>query len=485
MASTLPPHTISHLISQVAADPGLPRDRPTESFWQLPPHSLAEVQSSLLPATTTYAIIGSGVTGCSVAKHLLELSSDAEITVFEARTLTSGATGRNGGLLTSFVPYDFAELKEHIGLQQAVKIGRYAHRTLEKMHQLGQGLQEVSEVRRIRDIVGFGDMESFRACEASIQAFEKEVPDCSVHPVVLSAEEARDKYNMKNIVSAMSFDCGAFWPYRLITSLWQQMLMDHAGRLKVETRTPVTEIAYDPSSDSDHPFILKTPRGTVRAAKVIHATNGYTGHLLPSLRGKIYPLRGTMSAQKSTPSFGDHGTQRAWSMIKSMDYDPETELLETGLYYSNQNPKTRDVFIGGEKAKITEMFVADDSEVTPAARMNISNVLPRYFEHGWADGQAPEIQKIWSGVLGFTGDRLPFVGKVPASISGRDGQDGEWIAAGFNGYGMPQCWSAGEAVAKMLLAEEVDDFLPESYLPTEQRLATLSAETALQRLIAV
>lgn len=333
--TTIPADTIKYLRSQVAEDPGLPRSNPTSSFWQLPPHDLSNVQSPTLPEITDYAIIGSGVTGCSIAKNLLDDSpySDASITVFEARTLTSGATGRNGGALTSFVPYDFSVLREHAGHDQAVKIARFAHRTLEKMHQLGNapGFGDASEARRLRDVVGFGDMESFRGCEESIQEYEKAVPDCSVHPALLSAEEAREKYNLKKAVGAMVFDCGAFWPYRLITKLWERILTEHKSRLSIETTTPVTSISYDPRSESQHPYVLSTPRGHVRATKVIHATNGYTGYLLPVLRGKIYPLRGTMSTQKSTDAFGQYGKERAWSFIHSGKFDPDTEVFETGL----------------------------------------------------------------------------------------------------------------------------------------------------------
>ena len=52
---------------------------------------------------TTYAIIGSGVTACSVAKNLLEdpRSGADRVTTFEARTLCSGATGRTSILRLS------------------------------------------------------------------------------------------------------------------------------------------------------------------------------------------------------------------------------------------------------------------------------------------------------------------------------------------------------------------------------------------------
>lgn len=263
---------------------------------------------------------------------------------------------------------------------------------------------------------------------------------------------------------------GAFWPYRLITRLWARLYTQHRPRLSIETNTPVTEIGYDPDTDRAHPYVLHTPRGLVRASRIIHATNGYSGHLLPELRGKIYPFRGTMSTQKAPPEFGRHGHERSWGVVSSGHYDSKTGLLEAGLYYGNQNPKTGDIFFGGEKVAINEMLVSDDSLVPGSSLQNISTVLPRYFLKGWEHGEKPEVKKVWSGIMGFTVDRLPLVGSLPVSVTKRGEEHGEWIAAGFNGYGMPLCWSCGEAVAKMLLGHDVGDFLPRVFLTTEDRL---------------
>lgn len=266
------------------------------------------------------------------------------------------------------------------------------------------------------------------------------------------------------------FNNGAFWPYRLITRVWAQLYAKYRSRLSIETNTPVASISHDPSTNSTHPYILHTPRGIIRATKIIHATNGYTGHLVPELRGKIYPLRGTMSTQKAPAEFGRHGHELSWSFVSSGDFDSTTNTLEVGLYYSNQNPKTGDIFVGGERAKLNEILISDDSQVGKPCVDNISTMLPRYFPQGWKEGESPEVRRVWSGIMGFTADRLPLVGCLPKSVSQRGEEGGEWIAAGFNGYGMPLCWSSGEAVAKMMLGVDVSDFLPEAFLATKERL---------------
>ncbi|KAJ6437729.1 FAD dependent oxidoreductase [Purpureocillium lavendulum] len=507
------PSLVEELLAQTRADPELPRANPTTSFWQMPPHpSMSAVQSAELPAAVDVAIIGSGVTGCSVAKHLLEhpgfrsgsgsgsgsgssSGPAGTVAVLEARNLTSGATGRNGGLLTNHVPGDYRLLSDRFGHAEATKIARFANRTLEKMHALGNSSDEfraASVVRRLLDVICFDDEPAFTAAKASFELYEQHVPEDRGKTKYLTAEEAASTYQVVAKAGAIVFPNGAFWPYRLITRVWAQLHEQHRGRLSIDTNTPVTAVTHDPASSATHPYVLATPRGAVRAAKVVHATNGYTGHLLPALRGKIFPLRGTMSTQVAPAAFGRRGHEVSWSMVSSGVFDSATDVLEVGLYYSNQNPDTGDIFIGGEKVKLDELLVSDDTEVRAPCRDNIVSVLPRYHTRGWADGQAPEARKVWSGIMGFTADRLPLVGRLPQGATRREG-DEEWIAAGFNGFGMPLCWSSGEAVARMMLGEGKGedgeggvDFLPEAFLATKERLddeARMATRTALELLL--
>jgi glycine/D-amino acid oxidase-like deaminating enzyme len=56
--------------------------------------------------------------------------------------------------------------------------------------------------------------------------------------------------------------------------------------------------------------------------------------------------------------------------------------------------------------------------------------------------------------MAYTADSLPFVGRLPACVTGRGGK-GEWISARYNSYGMANGLGCGEAVAKMMLGVKV------------------------------
>lgn len=248
----------------------------------------------------------------------------------------------------------------------------------------------------------------------------------------------------------------------------------------------MTSVKVSPE-DSAYPYLLTTPRGVIRAAKVFHCTNGFTGHLLPKLRGPIFPCRLTMSCSEPGPQFGNRPVAWLWHVPQA--FDPETGLVEQGLYWMQQNAESGDLFYGGDKQKLDEMITSDDTSVSIDAARNLKTLLPqRIFAKGWSDPatdaalSSMDPHHTWCGILGMTADQVPVVGSVPVSLSGRDIEGGEWIAAGFNGYGMGQCWSAGEAIARMALGEPKPEWLPDIYLSTEQRLTgpPMTAEAALK-----
>lgn len=75
----------------------LPSAHPTLSYWQDPPSPLANHRSTEgLPDDADIVIIGSGITGASIADKILNRKPTTKVVMLEARELCCGATGRNG-----------------------------------------------------------------------------------------------------------------------------------------------------------------------------------------------------------------------------------------------------------------------------------------------------------------------------------------------------------------------------------------------------
>lgn len=191
--------------------------------------------------------------------------------------------------------------------------------------------------------------------------------------------------------------------------MYSKLLQKYEGRFSLDTHTLVSSVTHQP--DLSYPYQLKTPRGMVQAEKVIHCTNGYLAYLTPSLVGKLFPFRGNMSCQAPRGSIPRMGSDASWNLLKKARYDPETRVLTAGLYYAQQNPKTGDIWVGGEVQRVDELISSDGSVVSPRAKENILFVLPRIWK-----GTEPGASQVWSGVMGFTSD-------------------------GFLGFGIPGGWS--------------------------------------------
>lgn len=241
------------------------------------------------------------------------------------------------------------------------------------------------------------------------------------------------------------------------------LLEKFPSRLTIETNTPVQSVEND-LTVTEYPYTLHTARGPLRAGKVAYCINGYSGHLLPRLRGLMHPFKGTMTVQDPSNSVSNQGSKVSWGFHYPPTYDPESRICGYGLYYLGQSAKTGYFYFGGENARVEESVSADDSSVGDHSVKHLQSVLPRFF------GQAPwRLVSSWSGIMGFSSDGLPLVGRLSQKLTGRTG-NGEWIAAAFNGYGMANCLMSGEALAQMTLGVDVSKWLPEAYGLSDRRL---------------
>lgn len=183
-----------------------------------------------------------------------------------------------------------------------------------------------------------------------------------------------------------------------------------------------------------------------------------------------------MSTHSMGPSFPNRGGKVSWAHVSKGSYDAETGHIHLGLFYAQQNAKSGVMFLGGESQKLATLISSDDSMAADDARETLCSVVPRI----WKD-TSPHPLEVWSGIMGFTTDGMPLVGKLPPSLSGRMG-NGEWLAAGFNGHGMDKCWLSGEAIARMVLGETARGF-PRAYLLSDRRVESWTPEKAAETLM--
>ncbi|RPB03410.1 nucleotide-binding domain-containing protein [Choiromyces venosus 120613-1] len=427
---------LQSLANTLSTTPGQPVSNPTSSFWLSDPPPVFTHQSPTLPPSADVVIIGSGITGTAAARTLLSNSPDLRVAMLDARETCSGATGRNGGHIKPNPWELFPGLTKTLGRDKARKVTEFRMGILDKMIGIAEaeGVAEDCQIRRVEAVDVHLDAESWVAAKACLDIYLEEFPEETEKWKAYEGEEARQKFSTPHAQGIIAGPAGALWPARLIHPILTRLLSTHPS-FTLDTCTPVISITPPDSPTSS--YVVHTPRGEIKATHILHATNGYTANLLPGLTGALFPIRGTMTAQSPPTQNHFHG-HRSWQFSWNQGYDYLTTL-----------PNRTVMFGGGlRQALTTELGTVDDSVVDVCTTVHLSGVLP-------AIGLGTTVQKIWTGIMGFSGDVLPWIGEVPAEISGRQqGAGKEWVAAGYTGDGMCTAWGAAEEVVARILGLE-------------------------------
>ncbi|KAG8157260.1 hypothetical protein KVR01_012968 [Diaporthe batatas] len=519
----------------LAQDPGLP-------------NGVADHQSAQLPAEADVVIIGSGISGTSIAWHLLKGTTSSSktpplrIAMLEARQACSGATGRNGGHIrpSSYAEYaEYAGAKQIVAREEAARITRLRSAHVEALISAADSLPEqgrlAAEARVVDSIDAFFDDARWETAVRQMEVLKKEMPDIGSEWSVFEKDEARNISLMPEVTGIMTGTAkmaAAIWPYRFVTHSLKSLLDTHPS-FSLDTNTAALEvIAITSTSDAASPpspnYEVLTARGTIQAKHVVHASNAWTPHLVPGLRGAIRGARLHMSAH-----LGGGGLPRAgaWPSYSSGDGSlpggRAWSLYRNGLDYAVQMPRDGEYMFGGDMvgvgggvgegrntkgaATATAPVMSDAGPPSHITASYLNGALPSYFGYenwgaertdfprqdgGGAAGAAGvypgRSKRVWVGIEGSARDGRPFVGRLPRSATARPvgdvwaGGGGEWVSAAFDGEGMCFAWLCGRALSGMMMAASgapegreqealgVPEWFPRSFLVTEERLANHS-----------
>lgn len=289
------------------------------------------------------------------------------------------------------------------------------------------------------------------------------------------------KRGIKEVIGIVEGPAGALWPYKFVTSILARLREDYDGCFSIETYTPATHI----DKTDDRSYLVSTPRGTIRCEHVVHCTNAHVSHLVNELSGKIYPVRGHMSAQTVSAKISNQSHKHSWLFNYKAGFDYMTQLPQIeGI--CNAEMMLGGGFVNSKYCGVREMGVSKDNKIDPETSEYLAGTLDRVLEPCKdSSGSEASVKAIWSGTMGFSADGLPWVGEIPSSLPCEGISNGrQWTASGFSGEGMVHAWLCGEALASMIQAfgstksEEVRDELlnwfPEEMMITRKRLSEVS-----------
>ncbi|OJJ08769.1 hypothetical protein ASPVEDRAFT_144899 [Aspergillus versicolor CBS 583.65] len=430
-------------------DPGLPVLNSTKPFWLSEPSKISKLQSPWTDEAD-FVIIGSGMSAASLARSLYAKRPGLSVVLVEARDLCSGATGRNGGHCKAQSPGDWHARRSKYGVDEAVKIMEFEHRHVRETIAAVAEHRIECDLHVLEGLDAYYDPKVFQHAVSAVMEMRTVAPQLGALYTIYTSRKDLDKRNCsKQVLGAIGMRAASLWPYKFVTGLLAKLVEQG---LRIQTNTAVTSIT---DRDIDPFATVNTTRGVIKAKAVVHATNGWVGHLIPELRPYVSPVRANV--QRRLPSPIQPRTNNSWWLrYGEKDYD-----------YMMQRPDGS--FIIG-RSNTGRRATADDSQVDFLPHTHLRGATPLVHDFGTKD---IETTHAWSGPVAFSHDGNQFVGKLPFP-----GRSHQWVSAAFQGIGMVRAFLSAQLLAHLILDERIPDYYPLSLLITEERLSTLPQPTS-------
>ncbi len=350
------------------------------------------------------AVIGAGYTGLSTALHAAERG--LSVAVLEAHRTGFGASGRNGGQVGTGWNKDQHWLEKRLGRDDARKLWDL---TLEAK-------------ALTRDLVA------------------RHAPDAAYKPGVLhghwSAAEAedtrrygdwlRDNYGheaeyldrdaIRSVVKSDVYegglldpDAGHLHPLRYVLGLAKAA---EAAGARIYEMTEATALSNGK---------VITPKGTITAAHVVIAGNGYLSDISSQVSARVMPINSFIAA---TEPLGD----RAGSIL------------------------TRDIAVADDKFVVNYFRLSEDKRLLFGGResysigfpADINTALKKRMLHLFPQLGDVRVDYSWGGTLGITMTRLPMVRRIgPTTLA----------AGGFSGHGVALTTLVGKVMAEAIAGQ--------------------------------
>jgi glycine/D-amino acid oxidase-like deaminating enzyme len=394
------------------------------------------------PEEADVCIVGGGYTGLWTAYYLKGMRQDLRVVVLEEAFAGYGASGRNGGWVTSALPGSRA---------------RYARgpRGAEGVRALEAALRStVDEIGRVcaaegiaADFVKGGSI-SVATSPAQLArlraalARDRKWGDGEDVVSFLPRDAMRERVNVAAALGGLYWpDSARVQPAALVAGL--AAAAERRGA-DIYEATPVTAILPAATGTGTGTgttgvpgkgAIARTPFGDVRARSVLRCTEGFTA-ALPGARRALLPMNSSMVVTEPLPD-------PAWQDIGWNHF--ETLGDEAHAYIYAQRTADGRIALGGRGvpyrfASKTDSFGVTNAETAAA----LGEVLRRMFPAA----ASARLDHAWCGVLGVPRDWCAAVTYDAASGIG-------W-AGGYTGHGVAAANLAGRTLADLVLGVSSD-----------------------------
>ncbi|WP_448169037.1 NAD(P)/FAD-dependent oxidoreductase [Burkholderia ambifaria] len=367
---------------------------------------------------TEVAVIGAGYSGLGAAYALQRRG--VPCVVLDANPVGWGASGRNGGVVSSKFRLSFPTIAARHGLDVAKRMHRIAHdgvRTIEAL--VSEFGLSGAQFERNGSLRCAHTERALAACVAEAEWVRKSLGDASMTSLtgVQVAEETGSTGFVGGVLSA---DAGTILPLEYVLGLARGLT---ARGVPIHAHTPVVAIRREPGVPG---VTLSTPGATVRAKRLIVATNAYSDITGATARyqRELVPFRSAMIATELLPCALDEAL-----MTQRRSY---TETRRMMKWFRRADGR---MVFGGRDAFGKE----GQNTGFEALRRAMVALFPAL--------EDVRVEFRWSGYVGMTFNALPHVGRS---------DDTTVFCVGYNGAGVAMASLVGQHAAALALGETPD-----------------------------
>ncbi|MCC5883514.1 MAG: FAD-binding oxidoreductase [Halomonas sp.] len=367
-------------------------------------------------------VVGAGFTGISTALHLAERGFG--VVVLEAARVGFGASGRNGGQIVNSYSRDMDVIEARYGVDSARALGDMAFEG-------NRIIRSRIEAYAIECDLKNGNL--FAACNrkqlVGLREHKSLWERYGNHELELLEGKAyqREVGSDRYVGALVDHSGGHLHPLNLV--LGQAAACESLGGT-IHEDTPVLEVRHGET------VTLTTPRGSVRARRVVMAGNAYLQGVLPELESKSMPCGTQIITTEPLPV-----ALRRELIPNDMAVEDCNYLLD----YYRFTADGRLLYGGG-----VNYGGQDPADIAAVIRPKMLKTFPELAEVG--------IDYAWSGNFLMTLNRLPQFGRLNDNI---------YYAQGYSGHGVTCSHLAGKLIAEVIRGEveRFDAFAGLPHLP--------------------
>jgi gamma-glutamylputrescine oxidase len=333
-------------------------------------------------------VIGAGVGGLSCARELARRGLDT--VVVEARTVASGASGRNGGFLLAGAAPFHVDARERFGREVARRLYARTVEAQREVYALAEELGVTDAVRRVGSL--------------RLATSEEEADHVRRHVRALNedgfAAELVERDDLEPALRGIGHaGCLVDHDAALQPARWIRALAQDAERAGARI--------YENTSGE--------PGRPVKAAHTVIAGDAASAALVPAVKARRLHMIATAPLRRR--------------VVSTLVY------ARYGYEYFQQTPEGR-IALGGFSDLDGDASYTTEETGNP----EVWERLERYLREELGQSEA-EVTHRWVGVVGFSDGDRPFAGQV---------EEGLYALGGYSGTGNLIGFIAGRAVAELI-----------------------------------